>query len=55
MNSAALIRGTVSALSLAMSLQLSFTTTSAGAVNMPAITFSANIKSLPTMLAFKFY
>jgi hypothetical protein len=45
MGFAALIRGPVLALGLAMSLQLSFTTTAAGAVNMTAITFSANIKS----------
>jgi len=45
MGFAALIRSTVSALGLAMSLHLSFTTTAAGAVDMTAITFSANIKS----------
>jgi hypothetical protein len=45
MSLAALIRGAVSALGLAMSLQLSFTATAAGAVEMTAITFSANIKS----------
>jgi hypothetical protein len=44
MSFAALIRGTVSALGLAMRLYLSFTTTAAGAVCMTAITFSANIK-----------
>jgi hypothetical protein len=45
MSLAALIRSTVSALGLAMSIQLSFTATSAGAVKMTAITFSADIKS----------
>jgi hypothetical protein len=45
MGLAALIRSTVSALSLEMSLHLSFTTTAVGAVEMTAITFSANIKS----------
>jgi hypothetical protein len=45
MSFATLIRGTVSALGLATSLQLSFTATAAGAVNMTAITFSANMKS----------
>jgi hypothetical protein len=45
MGLAALIRSTVSALSLAMRLHLSFTATAAGAVEMTAITFSANIKS----------
>jgi hypothetical protein len=45
MDFAALIRSTVSALSLEMSLHLSFTTTAVGAVDMTAITFSANIKS----------
>jgi hypothetical protein len=54
MSFAALIRSTVSALGLAMSLQLSFAATSAGAVNMTAITFSANIKSYLTMFAFEF-
>jgi hypothetical protein len=45
MGFAALIRSTVSALILAMRLHLSFKTTAVGAVNMTAITFSANIKS----------
>jgi hypothetical protein len=44
MGFAALIRGPVLALGLAMRLQLSFTTTAAGTVNMTAIAFSANIK-----------
>jgi hypothetical protein len=44
MSFATLIRGTVSALGLAMSLQLSLTATAAGAVYMAAITFSANMK-----------
>jgi len=45
MSFAALIRGTVSALGLAMSLQLSFMATVAGAIDMTAITSSADIKS----------
>jgi hypothetical protein len=45
MSFAALIRGAVLALGLAMSLQLSSTATAAGAVNMTMIAFSANIKS----------
>jgi hypothetical protein len=53
MGFAALIRSTVFALGLAMSLQLSFTAASAGAVEMTAITFSANIKSELTMFAFQ--
>jgi hypothetical protein len=44
MSFAALFRSTVLALGLAMSNQLSLTATAAGAINMTAITFSANIK-----------
>jgi hypothetical protein len=54
MGLAALIRSTVLALSLAMRLHLSVTTTAAGAVDMTAVTFSANIKSYFTMVAFQF-
>jgi hypothetical protein len=54
MSFAALFRSTVSALGLAMGLHLSFTATAAGAVEMTAITFSANIKSQLTMFAFQF-
>jgi hypothetical protein len=54
MGLAALIGGTVPALSLAMRPYLSFTTTAAGAVEMTSITFSANIKSSLTMIAFQF-
>jgi hypothetical protein len=54
MGFAALIGSTVSALRFAMNLQLSFTTTAAGAVNMTAIAFSAHTKSYFTMVAFQF-
>jgi hypothetical protein len=54
MGFAALVRSTVLALSLAMRLHLSFMTTAVGAVEMTAITFSANIKSYFTMVAFQF-
>jgi hypothetical protein len=54
MGFAALFRSTVSALGLAMSLQLSFTATAAGAVEMTSITFSANIISSLTMFTFQF-
>jgi hypothetical protein len=54
MSLAALIRSTVSALSLAMSHQLRLTATAAGAVQMTSIAFSANIKSCFTMVAFQF-
>jgi len=53
MSFAALIRSTVSALGFAMRPQLSLAATFAGAVNMAAITFSANIESEFTMLAFQ--
>jgi hypothetical protein len=45
MSFTALFRSTVFALILAMRLDLSFMATAAGAINMAAITFSANIKS----------
>jgi len=45
MGLAALFGRAILALSLAMRLQLNFTATAAGAVDMTAITFSADIKS----------
>jgi hypothetical protein len=50
----ALFRSTVFALILAMRLDLSLAATSTGAINMAAITFSANIKAQLTMFAFQF-
>jgi hypothetical protein len=54
MGLAALIRSTVSALGFAVSYQLSFKATATGAIEMTAITFSANIESQLTMFAFQF-
>jgi hypothetical protein len=45
MSLTALIRSTVSALGFAMSHQLSYMATAAGAIQMTAITISANMKS----------
>jgi len=54
MSLAALVRGTVSTLGLTMRLQLGLAATSTAAVNMAAITFSANIKPYFTMGALQF-